>query len=320
MSVSMPLKISHVFQAEYMKLLNKVFVACKIIRLVRVPPKVTVFQVARTYEQNATDIAHRWQEISPKLHEDLFIRMTIEVINGSRSGEKTVRSTFNALFLGNSTSLVSLMTKSFPELGVVQRDCIEMRWVESTLFWFGFPTGTSLEVLLNRIPQSRDYSKNKSDFLKKPMSKAEIDKLFKKMIELEYPFIQFNPYGGRMSQIQSFEKPFPHRGYLIKLQYITFWTQTGIEATNRYINLSRTLYDFMTPFVTKKPRQAFLNYRDFDIGINHQGQNSYFEGAVYGLKYYMGNFNRLVQIKTKVDPENFFRNEQSIPVFPSRGK
>ena len=36
----------------------------------------------------------------------------------------------------------------------------------------------------------------------------------------------------------------------------------------------------------------------------------------YGIKYFNGNFDRLVKIKTKVDPGNFFRNEQSIPTLP----
>ncbi|KAK9735022.1 hypothetical protein RND81_04G178400 [Saponaria officinalis] len=72
----------------------------------------------------------------------------------------------------------------------------------------------------------------------------------------------------------------------------------------------------MTPFVSKNPREAFLNYRDLDLGINHQGLNSYVEGQKYGIKYFNGNFNRLVKIKTMVDPYNFFRNEQSIPTLP----
>ena len=76
----------------------------------------------------------------------------------------------------------------------------------------------------------------------------------------------------------------------------------------------------MTPYVSKFPREAFLNYRDLDIGINHNGPNSYLEGIVFGIKYFKANYNRLVQIKTKVDPDNFFRNEQSIPTFPSSRK
>ena len=72
----------------------------------------------------------------------------------------------------------------------------------------------------------------------------------------------------------------------------------------------------MTPFVSKNPREAFLNYRDIDLGINHQGSRSYVEGKRYGVMYFKDNFDRLVEIKTKVDPTNFFRNEQSIPILP----
>lgn len=42
------------------------------------------------------------------------------------------------------------------------------------------------------------------------------------------------------------------------------------------------------------------------------------EGKVYGIKYFKENFERLVKVKTAVDPQNFFRDEQSIPSLPSK--
>uniref|UniRef100_A0A1J3DKP6 Reticuline oxidase-like protein n=1 Tax=Noccaea caerulescens TaxID=107243 RepID=A0A1J3DKP6_NOCCA len=76
----------------------------------------------------------------------------------------------------------------------------------------------------------------------------------------------------------------------------------------------------MTGFVSKNPRNAYLNYRDVDIGVNDHGPNSYKEGEVYGRKYFGNNFDRLVKVKTAVDPDNFFRNEQSIPTLPSKAE
>ena len=74
----------------------------------------------------------------------------------------------------------------------------------------------------------------------------------------------------------------------------------------------RRMYEEMTPYVTKNPREAFLNYRDIDVGSS--GHWSVEEGRVYGEKYFKGNFfERLVDVKTRVHPQNFFRNEQSIP-------
>lgn len=139
------------------------------------------------------------------------------------------------------------------------------------------------------------------------------------MIELGTPpYMIFNPYGGKMAEIPATEIPFPHRsGNLWKIQYVTNWNEAGAEAAERYINLTRKLYRYMTRFVSKNPRQAYLNYKDIDLGINHNiGNASYQEGRVYGIKYFKGNFDRMVQIKTKVDPQNFFRHEQSIPTLP----
>lgn len=287
------------------------------INLVRVPEKVTVFTVYRTLEQNATDIVYKWQHVANKLDDDIFIRLTMSVVNGSTSGEKTVRATFLSLYLGNSTSLLSLMNKSFPELGLTKADCIEMSWVESVLYWTNFPIGTPVDALLSRTPQALTHLKRKSDYLKKPMQKSGLEFIWMKMIELQTPMLTFNPYGGKMAEISSSAKPFPHRaGNIAKIQYATNWNEDTAEANSYYVNLTRKLHMYMTPFVSKSPREAFLNYRDLDIGINHNGKDSFVEGAVYGIKYFKDNYKRLVQIKTKVDPDNFFRNEQSIPVLP----
>ncbi|KAF7152101.1 hypothetical protein RHSIM_Rhsim01G0131400 [Rhododendron simsii] len=291
------------------------------IKLVQVPAKVTVFNVARTLEQNATDLVYRWQHVADKLHDDIFIRLILKVINDSSSGQKTIQATFFTLFLGDSNQLLSLMDHSFPELGLTKSDCIEMSWLESVVYYTSFPTGTPVNALLSRVPQVLTHLKRKSDYLKKPIPKKGLESIFKKMLELEAPQLTFNPYGGKMARISPFAKPFPHRkGNICKIQYATNWNEDGVEAAKHYVELTRELYDYMTPYVSKSPRESFWNYRDLDLGINHnngEGQ-SYTQGAAYGIKYFKAiNFNRLVMIKTKVDPDNFFRNEQSIPRLPS---
>ncbi|KAH6782304.1 FAD-binding Berberine family protein [Perilla frutescens var. frutescens] len=284
------------------------------IKLVPVPRTVTVFRISRTYDENFTDLIYRYQQVSADVFpNELFLRLTLDVVNG------TNRATFLAMFLGNSQELVALLNGSFPELGLLQADCLEMSWVESVLFWTNFATGTPVDELLSRVPQVLTHLKRKSDYLKKPIPKQGLELIFNKMVELQTPQLTFNPYGGRMAEIPASEKPFPHRaGNIAKLQYATNWNEDGAEAANRYLLLTRELYAYMTPYVSMAPRESFLNYRDLDIGVNDNGRNSYLEGLVYGLSYFKENFNRLVKVKTRVDPDNFFRNEQSIPVFPWR--
>ncbi|GMN66083.1 hypothetical protein TIFTF001_035145 [Ficus carica] len=289
------------------------------IKLVRVPEKVTVFRVTRSPEQNASYIGSRWQQVADKIDRDLFIRFIMDVVNNTQTGKKTARATFHGLFLGDADRLFSVLNTSFPELALKRSEVNETSWVQSVLFWTNYPIGTSEEVLLSRTPPVNSL-KRKSDYVKKPISKEGLEWIWDRMAELEAPLaLTFNPYGGRMAEIRSTAKPFPHRaGNLAKIQYAVNWDEQGTEAANYYIGLTRKLHMYMTRFVSANPREAFYNYKDLDLGINHNGRESYYEGRTYGIKYFVGNFNRLVEIKTRVDPDNFFRNEQSIPTLPHK--
>jgi hypothetical protein len=286
------------------------------LKLVQVTPQVTVFNVKRNVSEGATDVAYKWQLIAPKLHKDLFIRLQPNVVQTGQGGKKTVQVSFIGQFLGTVEKLLPLMSESFPELGLKKTDCISMPWLNSTIFWYGLPIGTPLETLLEepKDPQLT-YLKFKSDYVKKPISKEGIESIWKMMIEGETLYMQWNPYGGRMKEILSSETPFPHRaGNLFLIQYINTWVEDTPEALDRHVNFSRSFYEFMTPYVSSSPREAFLNYRDADIGANRPSNVTKIDIArTYGKKFFKGNFERLVSVKAKIDPDNFFRYEQSIP-------
>ncbi|KAL8265971.1 hypothetical protein R6Q59_003315 [Mikania micrantha] len=276
------------------------------LKLVRVPETVTVFRVSKTH---ATDIVSRWQHVANKIDRDLFIRLTLQLDRTT----KTIEAIFTAFFLGNPDRLVSMMNTEFPELGIRKDDCKTMSWVESVVFWWTNNVTEPVEkILLERSSISSKSSKIKSDYLQNPIPGDGIESLWRKMEELRVVQLAFNPYGGRMNEIKSWETPYPHRaGTIFKIQYLVVWDDDETEAY--YLNQIRVLHEFMTPFVSKNPREAFLNYRDLDLGTSVVGNNSYKDGKVYGEKYFMGNFDRLVKVKTMVDGDNFFTYEQSIP-------
>ncbi|GLU10675.1 hypothetical protein SLE2022_274610 [Rubroshorea leprosula] len=286
------------------------------INLVPVPDVVTVFRVEKTLEQGATDILHQWQYVADKIHEGLFIRVVL--LPQIRKGHETIKAKFIALFLGNAKELLDITGENFPELGLSPEDCIEMSWIESVLFWSNYPKGTPFEVLLDRQPQQEKYLKKKSDYVQEPISKTDLEGIWKKMIELKRPALTLNPYGGKMSEIFTSSSPFPHRaGNLYKIQYSVTWKEESTEASNLNLDRIRRIYDFMTPYVSKSPRSSYLNYRDLDLGRNEIGNASYSQASVWGNKYFKDNFDRLVQVKSMVDPGNFFRYEQSIPSLTS---
>ncbi|XP_056175520.1 berberine bridge enzyme-like 19 [Syzygium oleosum] len=289
------------------------------IKLVPVPEKVTVFRVEKTLDQQATDLVYKWQSVAPSTDHGLFMRLLLQpVTSKTQKGQKTIRASVVALFLGNSDQLVAITDKELPEMGLKKENCTELSWIQSVLWWDGFDSGSipAPETLLSRV-DSTNFLKRKSDYVQTPISKANLELLWKKMIELGKVGFVFNPYGGRMSEIPASATPFPHRaGNLFKIQYSINWSEDDPELEKNYLEQARSLHSFMTPFVSKKPRSAYLNYRDLDIGTSTNGKNSYEEGRVYGVSYFNDNFERLVKVKTAADPTNFFRNEQSIPPLP----
>nr|GMD06297.1 reticuline oxidase-like protein [Ipomoea batatas] len=278
------------------------------IKLVLVPPKVTYFSLQFKGEE-AMDVFSKYQEVASIIDNNLFIRATL------KGGKNSSATEMNAIaqFLGDSKTLISITDEHFPVLGLKQENCIEMTWIQSILQWYGFPyTTTNPDFLLNRNPNSAVFFKRKSDYLHKPIPKQGLESLFKKIAELGSSELTLNPYGGKMGEITAGETPFPHRaGTLFKIQYAETWMKE--EAGDKYANNLRELHSLMTPYVSSEPREAFLNYRDIELGTNDNGPRRYEEAKVYGHMYFKNNFDRLVKVKTAVDPDNFFWNEQSIP-------
>ncbi|XP_038680033.1 berberine bridge enzyme-like 18 [Tripterygium wilfordii] len=295
-----------------------VIVAWK-VKLVQVPAIVTVFTVSRTLEQNATKLVHKWQSVADKLDDNLFIRVILNRANSEQDGKKivTVQASFNSLFLGITSKLIPLMQQSFPDLNLTEQDCTEMSWIESTLYFPGFPVEYPI-ALLNRTDPDLRFFKAKSDYVKEPIPESALEGLWERFYEQEAvgAVLIFHPYGGRMSEVSESNLPFPHRaGNLYEIQHLVYWHEEGNEASQKYISWMRRVYGYLAPFVSKNPRAAYINYRDLDIGTNKKGGKltSYKEARIWGVKYFKNNFDRLVQVKTRVDPANFFQDEQSIP-------
>ncbi|KAJ4960373.1 hypothetical protein NE237_020283 [Protea cynaroides] len=288
-------------------------------KLVSVPPIVTVFRLNKTLGEGAIKLLHRFQYVAPDVPNDLFLRAVINSLPDLKGDEK-VTALFDSLFLGSADKLLPIMDEKFPELGLKREDCIEMSWIEQTLYFFWFPLGTPLDTLLGRTVNGSIY-KGKSDYVLEPISEIGLEGLWRKLTDddIELGQVIFTPYGGRMSEISESETPFPHReGTLLMIHYLALWNEEGITAFNKHMSWIKELHSYMTPHVSQSPRLAVFNYKDLDLGANPKiGLTSYTQAKVWGHKYFKTNFERLVQVKSKVDPSNFFTNELSIPAFRS---
>ncbi|XP_020586345.1 berberine bridge enzyme-like 22 [Phalaenopsis equestris] len=293
------------------------------VRLVGVPSKVTVFTISKTLEEGATKLVDKWQHMAYRVDKRLFIQAVFTVLGDDRETDdgnktnRTVQVSFKSLFLGETNGLLRVMEDSFPELKLKAEDCTEMSWIESVLYFARYE-GKPLSSLLERYsPVFNSSFKHKSDFLTQTIPLESWDRILSRFLEKgEQPTLMLDPWGGRMDEISETETAFPHRkGSLFNVHYLTErWSEDDTAVSKRHVEWLRRFYEFMTPYVSKNPRAAYLNYRDLDIGTNVKGnKTTYWEARVWGERYYKGNFKRLAYVKGEVDPTNMFMNEQSIP-------
>ncbi|GMN65148.1 hypothetical protein TIFTF001_034216 [Ficus carica] len=299
------------------------------LQLVDVPSTVTVFDVKRNFEHDTTKkLVYWWQSRADKVDEDLNIFLSFRTASSidKEGNEKIVlEASFQATFHGGVDKLLQLMEKEFPELGLQRQECTEMSWVESFVYHNEFRDGESLDVLLSRKPNFHIGSfKAKSDYVEEPIPEDALEGMLGMLYEeaVGRGWIALYPSGGKLNEISESSIPFPHRaGNLYNVRYYVDWDEEAGNITASKIHMSwiRKLYDYMTPYVSKNPRATYFNFRDLDIGMdNIEGDttstfNNIGQASIWGIKYFKNNFYKLVHVKTRVDPTNFFTDEQSIP-------
>ncbi|KAL5719328.1 cinnamyl-alcohol dehydrogenase [Ranunculus cassubicifolius] len=292
------------------------------IRLVQVPQVVTSFIVSRPGSvHEVAELIHKWQFVGPQLDDGFYMSV---FVGAGLPEVKTIgmSATFKVFYLGPKSGVLSTLNQVFPELGIVEDDCQEMSWIESILFFSGLPSGSPLSALKDRYLHDKNYFKAKSDYVKAHIPRSGIRSALKALAQEPKGYVILDPYGGIMSRISSDTIPFPHReGNLYTIQYLVGWSKEANENRNNYMDWMTRFYHSMTPYVSKDPRVSYVNYVDLDLGSMEPGVNAtsiISSDAVeiarsWGEKYFLGNYDRLVRIKTIIDPDNVFNNQQGIP-------
>ncbi|KAF2317950.1 hypothetical protein GH714_041274 [Hevea brasiliensis] len=156
----------------------------------------------------------------------------------------------------------------------VNANTLDRSSMEEDLFWAirgggaaSFGVILSWKINLVQVPETEltelVFSRSRSDYVKRVIPKEDFKKIW-------------------------------------KMLYHTSWTEEGTEDSRHYITLSRKLYEAIAPYMSQNPSEAFLNYRDLDIGSNPSNQTKFEEAKVYGSKYFRSSFLRLVDVKKRV--------------------
>lgn len=290
--------------------------------MLKVPPTVTGFIVSRTgTKHRVANLVHKWQFVAPKLQDGFYLSAFVGAGLPEAKTIGRISATFKGLYLGLRSEAISILNKAFPELDILEQDCEEMSWIESVVYFSGLGKGSTISDLKDRYFRDKKYFKAKSDYVRTQIPLSGIKAALDILEEEPKGYVILDPYGGVMEKISSKSIAFPHRqGNLFSIQYLVEWKEEEDNAKNkdRYIDRIRVFYDSMTPFVSWGPRAAYINYMDLDLGVINNNisttDNDAVEMArVWGEKYFLENYARLVRAKTLIDPYNVFRHQESIP-------
>lgn len=303
------------------------------IKVLNVADVVTGFVVSRPgTNHHVARLVDKWQHVAPKLPGEFYLSVFVGA-GLPESAETAISATFKGFYLGPRTEAVSILEKVFPELNITEENCKEMSWIESIVYFSGLEPGqTSIAQLKDRRLHNKLFFKAKSDYVRTPIPTSGIRRAIEILEKEPKGYVIMDPYGGMMEELSSESIAFPHRrGNLFTIQYLVEWKEEENEVKSKdYIDWIRGFYNAMTPYVSSDPRAAYINYVDLDLGEmgsapppqqkivmlkdpSSSSSEMVERARVWGEKYFLSNYDRLVRAKTLIDPENIFRHQQGIP-------
>ena len=245
---------------------------------------------------DAAKVVQAWQKLAPYAPDGLFSVLNLNSVVAGRA-----RVTSAGQLFGSADRLRALV-KPLANAGTPTRFTVTSRsYLDAQEMWAGC-SGTIAECHLPPQGQlGRSTFKGKSRFANKPLSLKGINAMIRQ-IESRITtgsgsgVILLDSYGGAINRVKKDATAFVHRDALFSMQYLAYWDPSAAAEPN--LRWLRGFYSAMRPYVSPF---AYQNYIDPDLGN--------WERAYYGT-----NFDRLIAVKRRYDPQNVFRSSQSIPV------
>jgi hypothetical protein len=244
----------------------------------RAPRSATVYKITWPWDQ-FEDVLKAWQHWAPSVDNRLGSELNI----GPKKGGKTV---MEGLFLGSKTEALRLL-KPIMSVGRPTEKIIRT-----------LPYSEVVDFLLAPDPVLTQRFSNQfsSGFGRCPFPDKAIKAMrsFLETVDESAAGFFFLNWGGAVSRISPKDTAFYWRKAKFYVEWNSSWIKQSDAAKN--IALVRSTRRKLQPYIVG----SYINVPD--QGIKNSGQ-----------VYYGSNFARLRRVKDKYDPQNVFRNPQSIP-------
>lgn len=271
---------------------------------------VTVFRVKWKYDDMSA-VIRAWQKWAP--HADNRITCVLTM-----TSKKSNRVSCVGVFLGGPTEVRKQIAPLIKSPVPVSVTVDTSTWMDAVMRFSGLPKPKAMpaqKAIASPAIAARSVQpkaspdtvhmhihprfKNTSDYVNKELDDEGIKTIvnFLANTPVDSSCLQFDSYGGKITQVPVTDTAFCHRADTkFCMHYQISWRNPAQDERNMtWVN------DFRKAMKPHVSGFTYVNYCDREI-------------EDYGRSYYGNNLERLVEIKQKYDPQNFFNFAQSIPI------
>jgi FAD/FMN-containing dehydrogenase len=211
---------------------------------------------------------------------------TLQVFGQYLGPERKIRSLLAPLFRAAAPTSVSTGTSDYFDLMLRWAGCLGQSQAACHL------------VSQNGTLERATFAA-KSDYVERPFSAAGVRALQRGLeTRQSSPYgsgaLIMDSYGGAIARVAPGATAFAHRSPLCSMQYLAYWGSRQAEAPS--LAWLRGYHASMRPYVSGA---AYQNYVDPDL-------------KSWRRAYYGTNYDRLVEVKRRYDPDRLFRFPQAI--------
>lgn len=94
---------------------------------------------------------------------------------------------------------MEVMKSTLPEMGLGRKDCTEMSWIESVLYFSVYLKGETVDTLRDKVPEPKSFFKATLDYMMEPITEIGLEELWKWCLEGETPIVIMEPCGGKLN-------------------------------------------------------------------------------------------------------------------------
>jgi FAD/FMN-containing dehydrogenase len=265
-------------------------------------PEATNFHLAWPLSRAAA-LIEAWQDWAPTEPDELAASLKLTV--PAEADHPASADVYGAL-LGTASDATGLLGELVARAGAdpVSESARQMSFPETRRFWAELPAGDELAGHGSSAPPAQPaHLFAKSEFFKRPLPAEAAITLVENFVQGrasgQSRELDFMPWGGAYNRVRPDATAFVHRDELFQLKHAV------VVNPDAPASLKRAAHRWVTRSWASVHRwgsgRVFQNFADPDL-------------EDWADAYYGPNYQRLVRIKARYDPADFFHFHQSIPV------